>query len=856
MGRILLKKGRDIKWLIQMVWPVAVVLAIMMCVFPVFRSYLNATLYTERLTQMNEVTGELFYSLENVVKLEWYYTQLQKNYLEEATIESVDELTAFMEEQNRLQEMDHIMSSSVAVSEKGHYYTANGKEGLLHEMEAFTQEKDRISFVTNDLTTDDSYMFFLIRLTEPLVIREGNDTTTLNCYGVRVKMDGFNPYFQCDAYQNQSSVYVIDKNGAKLFSSTGQQEPIRGYNVFAALKAVGRKEWKMDERGRSYNTVILNGHEYFYALYHMQEAEWLLTYFVPAEYVAVSTVNMVNTITKIFMVVAVMVTLLAAVFFNIKLKQVHEKNHNQRLRELNIELEKAMKAADNANRAKSNFLANMSHDIRTPMNAIVGITTLMNNETNLSDKMQDYVHKIHLSSQYLLSLINDVLDMSKIEAEEAVLAEEPFILTEQIAQVEKIIQGQTFLRGQRFSFRTQKIYNSYVMGDSVRLRQILLNLLSNSAKYTPEGGEITMEFEELPCQQEGKAKFRFIVTDNGRGMTPEFLEHIFEPFVRSEDSVTNKIQGTGLGMAITKNFVDLMGGQIQIESTLNQGTRSVVTLELNIDRNANYPSDAERVLLVTGEEILRFNVERLFDKNDATVCCVATEEEAVGLLKEQSFDVILFTACYDDPHLPEVVARLRENGDPSTMIFCMDFPRENWDNNHVQESGVDGIISRPFSMNDMNLAISRARSTAGTQEFSALKGVRFLCAEDNIVNVEILRAILEMNGARCTIYSNGAELVEAFEQVKPDEYDVILMDIQMPVMNGLEATRAIREGKNPLGKTIPIIAMTANAFTEDIQQSMEAGMNAHISKPLDTELLEKVVGSLRISRGQSNCHKM
>ena len=378
------------------------------------------------------------------------------------------------------------------------------------------------------------------------------------------------------------------------------------------------------------------------------------------------------------------------------------------------------KQAEEASKAKSAFLANMSHDIRTPMNAIVGITNLMEQEELKSDKLHDYIQKVKRSSSYLLSLVNNVLDMSKIESNEVVLNEDSMNLTELVGQLDAIIRPQTAERGQSFYTSFHNMVHEYVIGDRVRLQQVLLNILSNAVKYTQNGGTISLDVAEKPCENLEHATFCITVTDNGYGMEKEFVTRIFEPFTRAEDSVTNKIQGTGLGMAITKNIVDMMGGEITVSSELGKGSQFEVILTLPIDR---------------------------------------------------------------------------EQRKTSTSAECS----------------------------------------------SVLNGMRFLCAEDNELNAEILEAILDISGATYTVYPDGKKLVEAFEIVKPGDYDAILMDIQMPHMNGLDATRAIRSSKNPLGKTIPIIAMTANVFAEDVRNCLKAGMDAHVGKPIDVAILEKAI---------------
>lgn len=371
-------------------------------------------------------------------------------------------------------------------------------------------------------------------------------------------------------------------------------------------------------------------------------------------------------------------------------------------------------------------------------------TVNQSNSGNLEDsytpdaeKLHADILKVQTSSNHLLSLINDVLDMSRIESGEVTLNQEQIILADQVGQIDSIIRPQVLEKGQTLTIRVHEIAHEYLIGDAVRLRQVLINLLSNAMKYTPKGGDIRFDLAELACDKPETAKFSFTVTDTGYGMAPELMKHIFEPFTRAENSVTNKVQGTGLVLAITKNNVDLMGGAINVRSQVGQGSQFTVTLEFPIDPNRK----------------------------------------------------------------PQVV-------------------------------------NQSYS----ELEASRAEKGA------MLRGMRFLCAEDNALNAEILQALLDMSGASCTFYPNGRELVEAFQSVKPGDYDAILMDIQMPVMNGLDATAAIRNGSNPLGKTIPIIAMTANAFSEDVKDCLDAGMDAHVAKPLDIAVLERALRSL-LSRG-------
>ena len=387
------------------------------------------------------------------------------------------------------------------------------------------------------------------------------------------------------------------------------------------------------------------------------------------------------------------------------------------------QLAQALQAAQIASESKTTFLSNMSHDIRTPMNAVLGFTTLLTKDAENPAKVREYTRKITASGQHLLSLINDILDVSKIESGKVVLSLEKFALNDVISSVEAIIQSMVKAKGQEFRLEVTGIRHEYLVGDETRINQILINLLSNAVKYTPEGGHIWLRIIGLKNRSSQYEHIRIEVEDDGYGMTPEYLETIFDAFTRAENSTTNKVQGTGLGMAITKSIVELMGGTIEVFSKVDEGSLFRVDLEL-------------RVL----------------------------EEAVVERVK---------------PPEPE--------------------------------------------------------------EIGNLKGMRFLAAEDNEINAEILAELLELEEASCEIVDNGLLAVERFQCSEPGEFDAILMDVQMPVMNGHEAARTIRGLEREDARSIPIIAMTANAFAEDEKAALDAGMDAHVPKPLSMELLKKTI---------------
>ena len=416
------------------------------------------------------------------------------------------------------------------------------------------------------------------------------------------------------------------------------------------------------------------------------------------------------------------------------MKEMEESN--KKLKKAKDITTEALQTAENANKAKTDFLSNMSHDIRTPMNAIIGMTSLIRHDAGNKAKVIEYADKIDISSQHLLGIINDVLDMSKIEAGKTVFKYTDFSILDFITELNTIFHSQIDEKNQTLTIIKENIRHEWVNGDQVHLMQIFSNLVSNAVKYTQEGGKIQFLVEECETKSSVYAKYRFLVSDNGMGMSADFKDTIFDAFTRAESSMTNKIQGTGLGMAITKNLVEAMGGTIDVESELGQGSCFEVLIDLRIAED-RFVSSAEQ----------------------------AEKDEPAG---------------------------------------------------------------------------------------NVLKGMRFLCAEDNELNAEILMELLKIEGAECTICENGKRVLEAFEQSAPGDYDMILMDVQMPVMNGYEATKAIRRSSHELAKTIPIIAMTANAFSEDIQHSLAAGMNAHVSKPIEMKVLEKTIRSIKSGGGHRN----
>ena len=566
------------------------------------------------------------------------------------------------------------------------------------------------------------------------------------------------------SYNGNAYLFMLDNDGNITYTNQKEDKFFRNYFLLKHLKgdqAITEEEAdslqkKLD--GREQGVELVESDKPYYLGYcPIENNNTMLICIVEKSVVDNVLRDYQKTIVfETILMAGFILLLFAGLFYSISRRSLaeqkaeYEKRNNEiqtqamkEMEESNKKLKKAkditteaLQTAENANKAKTDFLSNMSHDIRTPMNAIIGMTSLIRHDAGNKAKVIEYADKIDISSQHLLGIINDVLDMSKIEAGKTVFKYTDFSILDFITELNTIFHSQIDEKNQTLTIIKENIRHEWVNGDQVHLMQIFSNLVSNAVKYTQEGGKIQFLVEECETKSSVYAKYRFLVSDNGMGMSADFKKTIFDPFTRAESSVTNKIQGTGLGMAITKNLVEAMGGTIDVESELGQGSCFEVLIDLRIAED-RFVSSAEQ----------------------------AEKDEPAG---------------------------------------------------------------------------------------NVLKGMRFLCAEDNELNAEILMELLKIEGAECTICENGKRVLEAFEQSAPGDYDMILMDVQMPVMNGYEATKAIRRSSHELAKTIPIIAMTANAFSEDIQHSLAAGMNAHVSKPIEMKVLEKTIRSIKSGGGHRN----
>ena len=521
-------------------------------------------------------------------------------------------------------------------------------------------------------------------------------------------------------------------------------------------------------------------------------------------------------------------------------------------------LQDALKEAESASKAKTAFLSNMSHEIRTPMNAIIGLDNIALNDPTISDHTREYLEKIGTSAHHLLNIINDILDMSRIESGRLTIKSEEFSFSKTLEQVNTIINGQCREKGLNYDCRMKGQVDEYYIGDDMKLRQVMINILGNAVKFTPEGGTVSFLIEDV-ARMDNKATLRFTIQDTGIGMSKEYLPKLFDAFSQEDSSSTNKYGSTGLGMPITKRIVELMNGSIDVESEKGKGTTFIVTITLTqADHESARENDIElkphemSVLVVDDDRIACEHAEVILGQVGISCEMVTSGEEALEMVKmrhlrREDYNLILMDWKMPVMDGVETTRRIRSIVGPDTPIIIL--TSYSWEDieEEAREAGVDTFAAKPLfagTVMDEFREVFKKKNAKLMSETVDLKGRRVLLAEDVMVNAEIMMMVLSMREMDVEHAENGRVAVEMFSRHEEGYYDAILMDMRMPEMDGLEATRRIRGLDRNDAKTIPIIALTANVFDEDVQRSMQAGLDAHLSKPVEPELLFETLENL------------
>ena len=697
------------------------------------RAYMMKQTVLERSSQLEEMISQIKTNMDIGLETHWNLVAGIKSSTEGKYYNDEQEL---VEDIGRLEKefcTDLYGCQVMFLDTMGTAYLAEGDMGIWDDIGRLADGEERHTFVSDTSNVNGTFLAFTQKLSQPIIV--GEDEIRFTHLVLLKDIEALKKYYTTESYGGNAATYIIKENGTLAYYDA-QNDLFGVKNIFKALanaeyvqeRSFEEIKEQLNSKGVVATNIMIDQIEYYYCLTTLSSSDMTLMLLIPAEYVAASTMNIMNsTIRVVIIIMMLMVVLIVLALISIikvqrssQLVKIEQKN-NEELNKLRLAAEEAMIAAESASKAKSTFLSNMSHDIRTPMNAIIGFTNI-GLKQNPTPELKNCLEKISNSSEHLLTLINDVLDISRIESGKIKYTPLPIDIREVTDTVLNIMHG--FLSNRNINFRTRRtrIETPYVLADAVRIREVLVNILGNAVKFTDDGGSIIFEMNYYPWEDDKHIVVCYRISDTGVGMSEEFVEHIFDEFSQEENSARTQYKGTGLGMAITKRYVDLMGGTISVESKKNLG--STFTIELPF---------------------------------------ILTEE------------------------------------------------------NEVQKKGI------PASNTD-------------------LTDVKILMAEDNELNAEIAMVQLEEAGIQVTRASDGKEVVKIFAENPPGTFDIILMDVMMPEMNGYEATKAIRSMNNRHDDSnIPIIAMTANAFAEDVQASLDAGMNGHIAKPINIDELIKAI---------------
>ncbi len=527
---------------------------------------------------------------------------------------------------------------------------------------------------------------------------------------------------------------------------------------------------------------------------------------------------------------------------------------------LNKRLQITARKAESANKAKTDFLSTMSHDIRTPMNAIIGLTSIAEKNTGDEESTKESLRKIGLASNHLLTLINDILDISKVESGNLKLNPLTFSIVETVENLVNISQPMIKEKNIDFSFHINKMEKEYIYTDQLRLNQIFINILSNAIKYTEPGGRVGVNLREEESTIPGCIRMTYVVEDTGIGMSHEFMQNMYTPFSRQVDSRVNSIQGTGLGLAITKQMVELLGGTIDCQSEQGKGTTFTVALDIPIADRQREDMELEPidVLIVDDDETMLLTATETLESLGASVEQAHSGIEALGMIEHRHLSGKDYSLIMVDWKMPEIdgletISRIRS--DIKTNIPIILTSSYDWSDieDKAKAVGANGFITKPLFRSTLydkisNLIGEGSSSMEPEDDYSDLQGLRILVAEDNDINWEIISVMLSMFGITSERAENGKVCVDMIREAEEESFTLIFMDIQMPEMNGLDATRAIRKLENKWASSIPIIAMTADAFSENIMECMDAGMNGHIAKPIDVKLVIKEIRRIKEGR--------
>ena len=823
-------------------------------------------LLTENAVQMNNI-------IENQLTSNWKQIDTVCMGLEHLESHSVNEVVSF------LQDASTDAYDMLLLSGEGSFLDRSGQQGVKQiskDLLPLMRGEDRILLLRQNKDTD--ILTFGKRI-KPLSV----GAEKMEYLFVYYKLDSYLGLLKMESFGGNGRIRIIDSRGTTLLHSDNLPDSENRYLFFGTFKNAeflrhdivkdsdSFREYVLSEKSDAIHVKLDSGEDEIISFARIPDTDWHIVISIDQSLVMGTRLLSVEKIGRTSMLAVMLIVLFAllAIFVVVYQSQRQTEAQNKELEKLNEQLrvnntsleearhlaEQSFRVAEEANKAKSTFLSNMSHDIRTPMNAIIGFTTLAASNIDNQEKVKDYLSKILSSSNHLLSLINDVLDMSRIESGKIYLEEQEANLSDILHDIKTIITGQIHAKQLELYMDVMDVTDEDVYCDKTRLNQVLLNLLSNAIKFTPAGGTVSVRVAQLPNAPEGSGLYEIRVKDTGIGMSQQFAKRIFEPFERERTSTVSKIQGTGLGMAISKNIIDMMGGTIEVHTEQDKGTEFVIRVALRLQPERR---SAEKIKELEG-------LKALVVDDDFNTCDSVTKMLVqVGMRSEWTLfgkEAILrarqsielgdaFHAYIIDWRLPdmngiEVTRQIRALGDETPIIILTAY---DWSDIEAEAkaAGVTAFCSKPMFMSDLRetllAALGQQKAESGSilphvNDAFRFKEKRLLLVEDNELNREIALEILGEYGFQIDSAENGVQAVEKVTASKPGDYDLVLMDIKMPLMDGYEATRRIRALENPALAGIPILAMTANAFDEDRKAAMDCSMNGFLSKPIQIEEL-------------------
>lgn len=793
---------------------------------------MNRSLFQERAANAQILMEKITQNAETGIDEQWNALRWVANQLSLTQYDSMERVLDALEQY--LQTCPISINSMYVIDSCGICHAPGLESRRWGNPDVLTTRQEECYISTTELrVSQDStpYMYFLYPFQQAYQV-EGAELTHI---GIAVDMRFIDKFFDTDEYGNESVAFIIRRTGGQIYHQERDNSISVAFNILSALEH-GQYSYGASHAQlvAEIETGIANclrleyeGKPYFVAYAPMETNGWMTVLLIPA-----ALIGTANQAFVLSLAVSILIIILSTMGILVYFIWHGNKRVNQRL-------QKAVEAERSANEAKTRFLSSMSHDIRTPMNAIIGMNDLAARHIEDHDYVRNCLAKSKLASNHLLTLINDVLDISKVESGKMTLNLMPVSLADIATNLIGIIQPQVAAKEQRFDMRIRGVSHEIVITDELRINQVFINILSNAVKYTPNGGRITVDLiqESIPDIQD-KVRIRYIVEDNGMGMSEEYQKNMYTAFTRAEGQQVAGIQGTGLGLAICKQMVDLLGGTIECDSALGRGTKFAITLDLKTAAPIDItPLPEMDVLLVDDDPSILDTAKELLVGLGLRVQCASGCAAALAAVAEKAFRLIIFDwemPCENGNAKPHCIKD--RAGD--ALILASAYAPENI-RDSARENGSDGVLAKPFFPSavraellktlDMADAVEDARGEPGAD----LAGMHLLLAEDNDLNWEIAEAILGMYSITADRVENGQRCVEALSSAPAGTYQLVLMDIQMPVMNGYDAARAIRSSDIPHLRTIPIIAMTADAFADDVQQCKDAGMDGHIAKPID-----------------------